>query len=118
MPPLRAVKREVSAVAKYQSRGYSFVQGRDEDPTFNPSDPHRNRSWRDQHCLRMRFRGRKSRGAVGDGVVGDGEWKVSYREWFRDNGFIEYPAQFLTEEGEARERVLYANWAPVSFRLL
>ncbi|TEB24047.1 hypothetical protein FA13DRAFT_1714959 [Coprinellus micaceus] len=111
MPPLRAVKQEVSAVAKYQRRGYSFVQGRNEDPTFNPADPHRNRSWRDQYSLRMRFR-RGYRGGANSGTVGDGEWKVSYREWYRDNGFIEYPAQFLAEEREARGRVLYRLQLP------
>ncbi|TEB27296.1 hypothetical protein FA13DRAFT_1712673 [Coprinellus micaceus] len=115
MPPLRAVKREVSAVAKYQRRGYTFIQGRNEDPTFNPDDPHRNRSWTDRHSLRMEFRGRnyRLRDHMGNGAVGDGEWKVSYREWYMENGFIEYPAQFLVEEREAGGRVfipLSSNW--------
>lgn len=44
MPALRPVKREVAGVVKYQNRGYTFVEGRNEDLTFCPNGPLQNRS--------------------------------------------------------------------------
>ncbi|KAJ3518796.1 hypothetical protein NMY22_g13503 [Coprinellus aureogranulatus] len=113
MPPLRPVQRQVKAVVKYQQRGYTFVQGRDEDPTDDSrrtSPPER--TWTDGHTLRMAFRRTKKIKPAGDEMVVS--WKVSYRGFYADGkGFCEIPPKCEVAEGDCR--VTYANYKGESF---
>ena len=102
----KTIEKSIRAVVKYQDRGYTFVEGVDEDPTHNPLYPDAFRSWNDGHTLRMRFHSKRRVLSERDGAM---KWTLNMREHFPPDRYLDKGTVVQVREEKGKKEVRYRN---------